>query len=541
MNKIAFNLLLVFCGFLVIVAGLGVTMMIAPGADILGVRYIRSTSGSVHESRSVYCLNSPVEEFNISCDNIPIEIRFVQSYTFTIELEEKYNGYTKTLETPDIAVDDSGNIIVFTVQEYEPFVYHNRLAGSGLRISIPIYYAGRVAVQSNSSSIVVDGMNGTLSDLIISTGGSVNVNAVTINKLKLNVQSKGVNINEGAQISELNIDAGSAKIKVYEQIYGDIIYKAQGGGLYFKACENLEVQAGSSVVGSIDENLALVNGNAKVESNAKIKLDAKGDIDIKTKNADISLGHESVSYAGNVNITTRSGDVVLNGKRTAETTINTKSGNIVAEDLDNFKIETEYGLIDIKMCTAGTIRNGSGKVVVAGCRDSIVANSRSGDLIFGESESAFPASAEVVTLGGNVTFINATEGQINITTESGDVSLEGKMNSLATVKVESKKGDFYTESFSGHANIKTGGNVHMKVLSASNGIEVTSKDKNVVIEIEKDTNLSFDLITGRANKITLWDEKHKDRNYLSALDADITIMTGKGEIIIQEPNAKDTK
>ena len=534
MNKIAFNLFLVFCGFLVVVAGLGITMMIAPGADILGVRYIRSTSGSVHETRSVYCLNSPVEEFNITCDNIPIEIRFVQSYTFSVELDEQYNGYTKTVETPDIAVDNSGNIVVFSVREYKPFVYHNRLSGSALKISIPIYYNGRVAVQSNTSDIVVDGMNGTLQNLVLTTGGSVSVHDITLPKLKLNVKSKSVTIEKGAKIDELNIDAVNAKIKIYEQIHGDIIYNAQGGGLYFSLCENLTVKAGSAQIGSVDDNMAYVSENTNIETNGKIKLDSNGDVKITTKNADISLGKETISYGGKIDITTQSGDVVINGRRSAEAKIKTKSGDIFAEDLDSFEITTEYGTVNINMCTEGTIQAGSGNVNVLGCKDNLVVNSRSGDLTFGNEESAFPASAEIVTLGGNVKFINATEGQLNVSTQSGDINFTGGMNNLATIKIESKKGDVNIDSFSGQAKIKTFGAVYMKVLSAQNGIEVVAKDKNVVIETEKDSKSSFDLMAGKSNKITVWGEKQKERNYLSALDANITISTKKGEIIIQD-------
>ena len=55
-----------------------------------------------------------------------------------------------------------------------------------------------------------------------------------------------------------------------------------------------------------------------------------------------------------------------------------------------------------------------------------------------------------------------------------------------------------------------------------------------MIETSKDSKSSFDLMAGKANKITVWGEKHKERNYLSALDANITISTKKGEIIIQD-------
>ena len=74
------------------------------------------------------------------------------------------------------------------------------------------------------------------------------------------------------------------------------------------------------------------------------------------------------------------------------------------------------------------------------------------------------------------------------------------------------------DSFSGQAKIKTFGAVYMKVLSAQNGIEVIAKDKNVVIETEKDSKSSFDLMAGKANKITVWGEKQKERNYLILLN-----------------------
>lgn len=47
MKKLKLNIILIVSSFIALIAGLAVVMVIAPGADILGLKYIRATSGSI--------------------------------------------------------------------------------------------------------------------------------------------------------------------------------------------------------------------------------------------------------------------------------------------------------------------------------------------------------------------------------------------------------------------------------------------------------------------------------------------------------------
>ena len=533
MNKVAFNIFLFVCGFLVIVAGLGLTMIIAPGADILGVRYIRSTSGSYHERQSVYCAESGVQEFNINCDNIPINIVFVQSYTFSVDMNEEYNGFTKTVENPDLAVEDAGSKITFAVQEYVPFIYHNRMTDSALTISIPIYYSGRVAVQSRNSKVVVDGLNGTLGELIISTGGKVEVNDVAIPKLHLNLGSGRATINTGAKIGELSIESESANISVLENIDGKITYKANSGSLNFKSCKELEVDATSAKVGSTGEELAKVNGEASIKTNSKVVLEIFGNTKIESSNGDIVLGNESINYACNVEIETKKGDVTLKGVRGGNVTVTTKSGDVKAETLSTFDIKTEYGYVKIDSCSNGTIKSGSGNVYVKQALSEISVDTRSGDVILGDSENVFATNVNVVTVGGNVSILNGIDGEVSIKTKSGDVSFSGSAQNNSSIFVSSTKGNVYGENLAGNVKVATYGSVTLQMINLSNGVEIKAKDKAVTI-ISENQNLGYNLKTNKAKNIEVYGEIIKDKNYLTDINANVNIYTSKGKIIITD-------
>lgn len=529
MNKVAFNIFLLFCGFLVVVVGLGLTMIIAPGLDILGLRYIRSTSGSYFERQTVYCAESNVEEFNINCENIPIVIQFVQSYTFSVELDERFNGFTKTVENPDITVEYTNEKTVFLVREYSPVVYHNRLDGSALKISIPIYYAGRVAVQAKTSNVVVQGLNGTLGELIITTNGKVSVNEGSIPKLYLNVGSKSVKINKGALVGDLHINSKNSRITIADEITGKINYIAQGGGLYFNSCNELEVNANSSKISSSGDVPPIVNGDATIKTNANISLDVKGSAKIETKSGKVVLGQESLTYGGNLSIITKGGDVTLLGSRTGETEVTTKSGNITAENLNKFKLESNYGFIEIGLCTNGTITAGSGNVKVLQCLESIELTSRSGDVTLGDSEHNFSASTYVTTLGGNVKYINAMNGDFDISTRSGDISFIGSAKNSSNIKLTTKKGDVYIESFAGKMKAETLGKVSIDVISSTAEINVLAWNKDVTITTQIE-ELTYNLSTAKADRITILGTEIKEKLYKSNEQANINIFTNKGKI-----------
>lgn len=530
MNKIAFNIFLIFSGFLVIVVGLAVTMMLAPGADILGVRYIRSTSGSYYESESIYCGSSGIDEFIVTCDNIPTTIKFVQSNNFTVEMNEMFNGYTKTVENPDIAVDNNGNIVNFIVREYVPFVYHNRLQGSGLTVCIPIYYTGKVAVTSNKSNIVVDGLNGTLSELTITTNGKVDVSDVAISNLNLSVGSKDVNIASGAKITNLGIVANNADIAIVDEIYEKITYKADGGSLRFKSCKELNVEATGASIGRSGEEIATVLRNATIKMNGDLELEVKGDSIIDNKNGDVVLGVEDVNYYGQTTITTSGGNIQLNGSIYGDAVLTTKRGDITANKLSLVEIKTMYGQIEIDSCKEGKITAGSSDVIVKSCDGTIAVSTRSGNVLLGNIDATFNGNAEISTLGGDVSITNANGSSCNVSTSSGDVSFLGSQANNTSLNIKSKKGYVNAENITGKTRIETAGEINLLVSSAKSGITIVGKNKDVNIQVPDDATLNCN--TAVNGKIVVFEETIKEKNYKTDENADILVTTNKGKITV---------
>ena len=540
MKKFKFNLFLIFACFLVLVAGLMVVMVIAPGADVLGLKYIRSTSGSIDSLASFNCQSELGGEVVVNCDNIDTYVKFVQNYNFSVNLIDQFNGYARSDEEPKVVMERADGVSTFKVNDYRPFIYHNRLDGSGLYINVPIYFTGKVTVVSNKSKVIVTGLTGALGELNITTLGKVVVeDNIKLQTLNLNVGSKSVNISNLAKIEgNLTVVSKNANITVLPEVSGDIVVESKGGSLKFNTCNNLTVKADSLEIKSSTDTIARVNTTANIVTNDDVILEVLGSANIETKKGKITLGDSAKTYLGEISIVTQSGDVIMLGSYSNNVSCSTKRGDITATYLANTTIDTIYGEIYISKVDNATIAGGSNDIVVEECTSKIEAQSRGGDIVLGAKEKYFNGNANVKTLSGDVTLYNVKGSTYNITTSSGDVNFDGAKDNSSQVNIESTKGYIKATNFGGSTYIKSEGKIYCSILTSATSTEILGKNNDVTIANK--STCSCDLTSSKANNI--WVDGEKITSEDGAKDAiykteqsngrSLKVTTIKGKIIL---------
>lgn len=544
MNKVKLNIILIISSFIVLVAGLAVVMVVAPGADILGLKYIRATSGSIDTAKSYYVGDLLEGDIVVNSDNILTKVNFVSSYSFTVRLVDVYNGYCKSDADPEVKMEIVDGIITFTSNEYHPFIYHNRSENSALYIDVPIYLKGRVSVNSKSSNVVVCGMSGSLEELAINTKGSVVVESgARLKNLSVNVASKKVTIDEKAEINgNVNIKSVNSNIKIACPVAGNINLEGVGGSLKFNSCDNLTVKASSTDVLSSTQTTAVVNGETIIETNDDITLKPLGDVTITTKRGKVTIGEADGEFYGKINVSTKGGNIVTIGKFYSEVSLSTSSGDISISWLKNAKISTVYGQIDANRIDSGIINAGSSNVTVLYSAEAIKISTRGGKVVLGAKDKYFDASADIKTLAGDITVINAKGDSYTINTDYGVVNFEGTESNHAKVKITAYNGQINALNLCNETTLKCDGKINAIINSRVAKTVIEGGKKEVSVRLKYP--YIYTLRSAKANNIYIngevitGDKKATESVFLSnpnysGLDQ-LTVTTKKGKITIQD-------
>lgn len=484
MKKLKLNIILIFSTILFFIAGMAVVMIVAPGADILGLKYIRSTSGSIDSEQNFHIQNVTDAQVVVNCDNILVKVNFVQSYNFSVRLIDVYNGYCKSGDAPVVAMEIKDGIYTFSVNEYKPFIYHNRSEESALYVNIPIYFIGSVNVVSNKSKIVVTGLKGNIYGLTLQTNGAVTVedNFSTTN-LNLVVGSGKVDISGNAKIKgDLNIESKNSNITCSPAIGGDIVLTGKGGRLKFNTCKNLRVKAQNTEILTSGENIALCQ-NADIETNDDIVLAVKGNANIKTKRGRVTLGASGESYSGEFQIETESGNVKMLGNYLGKTTILTKSGDVDAEWLRDANITTTYGKIDAVRVDSGKITAGGSGINILYSENKLNLKTRGGDIVLGCKDKYFYANVKAETTAGKIEVYNAKGEELNLKTVSGDINYSGSKDNITRLTISSNKGFVKATNLTGDTSIKTTGSVDCSIVSSRAETSIVGKNREIKVEL----------------------------------------------------------
>lgn len=539
MKKIWLNLVIFVGCFLLLVTTLGTILIMAPGMELLGVMFIRSTSGAIKKSYSVTD-STLYREVVVQADNIPITIEFVQSYVLTADMVEEFNGFAKAGDAPTLDVSTTSSTIQVKSHEYEAFLAYSRSEESGLIVKVPTYYTNKITIKSDKSPVTFCGLSADLTDVSIETKGSIQLNTdMVVQNLTLNMGNKDAVIGEDVDIAGfISINTKRGDVSVPKGFTGNIYFKSDSGDIRIANCGDLKVESKTGDVEGVEDEKPIVYGNVNIETGGSVELgQVYGDASISTHHGNVTIGDEKSVHSNKYEIITKSGDVKLNGTFENEANkIVTSSGDITLGNINSFDIQTKYGNIEIDESKDSVISTKSGDVFIKKTSGKHIISTNNGDVTLGDgTKEGVTNSAVVTTIGGNVKITNAIGTEFAIKTTSGDVYFTQNSSKIVKLNIESKRGDILGTGLSGEAKIKTKGKINLEIDEMNGKVDVEGKNRNVNVVVhdtcyydiisKKNIEQAPELTTKTKTYNTVPAKGNHDTNTLK-------ITTNKGKIIV---------
>lgn len=140
------------------------TLFMAPGLSLFGVKYIAKGTHVVNES---YVLTEKMEggtfsgSVRIESGQVPISIVFSQKFAYQVEYYDNYNGLTNSkFDDPSIEfLKDSDGTAVIKVTSFNKFIYENGNSSRWLKLYIPSPVVGGTREGETSLKIVSKSAN----------------------------------------------------------------------------------------------------------------------------------------------------------------------------------------------------------------------------------------------------------------------------------------------------------------------------------------------------------------------------------------------
>lgn len=412
MKKFWTYFLIVIAVILFACIGFAILLVLMPGKDIFGVKYVSAVVGNY---KNVVLQNFNSQDIYIYAYDVPINFTFAKPGNVGIELVQQYQGYTRSKDTPSITLknsdgkdfnaDQDSDAVHIYINQYKKFIWSNGQRDFYLNINLPSSYKnnGTIYIETKSSNIVIDGSIKTIKALTVKTNGKFEIkNQLTVQNLSIETNTD-VQLGENVKIKPISAGAvASVDVKIPNSSLtiknpvenGDITFSTASGNLKFNTCRNLSVYSGS---GNITQPTAkYISGNLIFEtSSGRVEIDnIKGTTNsVKSVSGNITLGF----CAGDLNITTN-------------------RSNIQLGTIKNANISTTTG--DVKVAYV----NG----------DISVNSSRSGDIICG----TILGDANLQTNKGDITVNGAVSGNLSMIAKTGEL----KMISCKNLVAKSNKG-----------------------------------------------------------------------------------------------------
>lgn len=511
--------------------GLVVFLMVAPGTEVFGIKYISAVVG---EYQNTIHKTFTSQDIYIYADNVPINISFAQTGTVGIEYAQHYQGFTRAKDVPEVifknkegkefdASRDSDCVKIY-VNQYKKFVWSNDVKDFYFNLNLPYEYKNNatIYVETNNSVVTLSGSNKSIKSLTVKTDNNIEIkNNVTIENITLETQqgiTLGSNVNiaplTASGTSSVNVSIPNENLTIVNPIKnGDLTFNTAGGNLRFSTCRNLTVTSGS---GNIEQpSLKYISGNLKfTTTSGSVSLDnikgtkneikstagaitigfCDGDLEIVTNRANVKLG-----TINNANISTTTGNIsatYINGNIVASST---RSGDVLCGRVVGYaQLSTKIGTITLSGAVGGdlSLNSTSGNLEMVSC-DNLKVKTEDGYL-------KGYNSAQIVVNG--VAEINAGKGAIKIAkilgsknnaevvdntivTTNGDIEI-GEI--VGTSKIESYNAPIKIAKATKHTTVKASYSpievgqapAGVTISNISGAIMVGNKD-NSAIEIGK--------------------------------------------------------
>jgi len=435
--------------------GSGVFLMIAPGTEIFGIKYIGGSASEYSQVQSLTDLKG--ESIYIDTHGVPITINYTNLYTSDVKFVQNFTGFTRSTHEKarlDIYLDEDGNTHIET-KEMIKFLFANQSRDFYLTINLSSVYAmdKNLFINSNSSKITING-NATYQDFNVVTGDALIVKgSVVAENIKYH-SGKQIVIDETMKANNYDLSSTGASINVTQAINGDLKAVTKSGDIKFTSCNNVSIKTGSGTVRCFGDGLNSVLGK----------------VDIVTGGGDVILGH------------------VASADENALCNIKSQSGNVSISTMSDGIITSDRGKIKIGEARAVVVNSKLGSVNIDKVEEEIVVNGKNGNVALGELGSV--NNVKVFTTTGKINVKNAN-GVVNLESESSSVYLEN--NSSENISVVSGR-DATLSNLKGKVYIKSNGDIDAKFYGITDNvtIETGSKTDNVNILAENTSYLDVD-------------------------------------------------
>ena len=552
-----------------------VIMMLAPGTEIFGIKYISAAVGKYEEKVVNTFYN---KDIYIYAYDVPIQVKFDQPGDIGITYVQNYQGFTKSENYPSVelknldgeAYDKSlDNAVAIHLNQYQEFVWSNSLKEHYFILNLTSYkQTNSINIITTNSEVSFSGLQ-TLRNLSLQTNKAITLDApLTItNELQIKTSSDVI-VKDSIDITgNVSAEINNGSLTIDPIVYGNVNFKTQGGNLKINSCQNLTVESSSGSIlkptgGKIDGNLNFKTTSGNVEipaiygdvnkissTSGTIKIDnCTGDLTIETNRA-----NATVSYVDDLTFSSTTGNLVTNNV----------SGNLIASatlsgDIEcgyvagNAKIITKEGSVTIKDHIDGNadITTVNGNTQMVSCAN-LKFTSQDGSLShYGSNKIVVNGEATISTRKGNITLgavtalantINSDNGDINVLLIEGNVSITSYNSAinLGSVKSATIKSSYSTINIgkapqglnitnSGNVTVGTDGEVGDLVLKANNGKAVA---KNTVGKVEISSNAEVELTNKNSTNILINYTKNAT-DYVSIANGKVTATGLKGDVRI---------
>ena len=444
---------LVVCLFFI---GSGVVLMLAPGVEIFGIRYISADVRAFTDSKSLDL--DEVKDIYICSDTVKVNITYTNKYNSSVSFCQNFQGFTKTKydnASLNVYVDSEKNLHIET-KEMQKWVYGNNESSSNfLNIELASIYAMNrsLNVYSNSGDITING-DATYKTFTVQTDKNLVItDSIKADDVEI---SLGNSVNIDNKISAINykLKSTGGGVNVTNDVVGDLVAQTKGGDIRFVSCNNLTASTGGGSVRAYGEGFNTVRQSAN----------------IKTRGGDVYLGNVSTEKQNALcEVKSVSGDIYINAM---------KDGNITS-DRGEILIETARAIIvNTKVGTAN----------VKTIEEQIVVNGRNSDVFLGENGSV--NHAKVYTTTGKIKVSN-TSGEVDLTSKHRSITL----NNLSSEKINIYAGRAFTgENLKGEVTVYANGNINMNFAAITKDVTVSTgtKSNNVNINAGETSYLDVD-------------------------------------------------
>lgn len=536
MKKIWVNIGIFFGCFLLLITCLGAVLIMAPGMELLGIMYIRSTSGSVEAKQSVADI-STFENIYIETNNIPIQVEFIQSYTLRVKMVEEYDGFAKAGGTPNFKISQEGDTIAINSFEYVPFLAHSRSKESGLVVQIPMYYNHNISVVSKNSPLEFCGQGAEVNDIIVNTGGDVQfTNDLKMHSLNIALKNNDAKISDSV-VMDGHIIATSkhGNLRIPVGFQGNIEFSSTTGDLEIGHCANVVFNSKTGAFKGIGETLPTIASDATIKTNGKIEIESIGGVGIiNAGNSSVTIGKKDCVFDSKIEVNSKLGKINLLGKFTnEENKIKSKYGKITAETISNMTIETTYGDINVSSVDgSATIITRNGDVNITSIYGKADITTKNGEVILGGADNVID-SANITTKNGDIKIINAGNGEINIETKNGDTEFNQHTSYKAKLTVKANKSNMTLNGLTGETNVQTIGKITAYIHDLNEPINLKGKNKRVEVHVSKTCYVDLESKKVIESAPDMTEEVKKYRNAPETETKQLlTIKTNRGKIAV---------